>query len=397
MRGRSFILALHRWAGLTTLAFLLLLGLTGSLLVFHREIDEWLNPDWFFVEARQASAPVDAVVKAAEAAISTHRVTGVDLPDAPGEAMKLVLRPRPGVSEAAQAQRFQLFADPHDGRLLGWRDRNALRLDRRHIVSFLYKLHYSLHLGDWGIWFLGGVGLIWLLDNFWAAWLSFPRLRLWRRSFGVKREAGVRRATYDAHRAGGLWMWPVLVVLALSGVAMNLNQPFRAVVSWFSPLPPTPEDRAPERDLIRPVAYDVAVRAAAPHGVVDALYHDADKGLYLVAIYGSGDRGYYGETYALVDGGTGLVRSIRRPADETAGETFLAWQFPLHSGEALGMPGRILIALAGLATAGLCATGLVLFGWRRRPQRATSQGKMGQRTRRQRTPRQEGRDLAAAE
>ncbi|MGF6133292.1 putative iron-regulated membrane protein [Pseudomonas sp. EB276 TE3739] len=44
---RAFLVLLHRYIGLATAVFLLLAGLTGSVLAFNHELDEWLNPQFY--------------------------------------------------------------------------------------------------------------------------------------------------------------------------------------------------------------------------------------------------------------------------------------------------------------------------------------------------------------
>jgi len=41
----------------------------------------------------------------------------------------------------------------------------------------------------------------------------------------------LRPALTAVHRAGGLWLWPLSVVIALSAVALTLEDPFKAAVS----------------------------------------------------------------------------------------------------------------------------------------------------------------------
>jgi uncharacterized iron-regulated membrane protein len=67
-----------------------------------------------------------------------------------------------------------------------------------------------------------------------------------------------------------------------------------------------------------------------------------------------------------VDASNGTVRHVCSRAAETAGDTFLAWQFPLHSGRAFGLTGRILICVTGLVVAMLSVTGLVIWLKKRR-------------------------------
>ena len=45
MRTRSIFVLLHRWFGLTMAGFLFVAGLTGAVISWDHELDEWLNPD----------------------------------------------------------------------------------------------------------------------------------------------------------------------------------------------------------------------------------------------------------------------------------------------------------------------------------------------------------------
>jgi uncharacterized iron-regulated membrane protein len=60
-------------------------------------------------------------------------------------------------------------------------------------------------------------------------------------------------------------------------------------------------------------------------------------------------------------------RPIARRHDNgaSAGDQFFAWQYPLHSGKAFGLPGRWIVFVSGLLTALLVVSGLMLW-WRRR-------------------------------
>jgi uncharacterized iron-regulated membrane protein len=59
---------------------------------------------------------------------------------------------------------------------------------------------------------------------------------------------------------------------------------------------------------------------------------------------------------------------VRDPLRAPAGDRFLDWQFPLHTGEAFGSAGRLLITVAGLAPAAFMLTGLAVW-WRRKVSR----------------------------
>ncbi|RYG85597.1 MAG: PepSY domain-containing protein, partial [Alphaproteobacteria bacterium] len=59
----------------------------------------------------------------------------------------------------------------------------------------------------------------------------------------------------------------------------------------------------------------------------------------------------------------------RHDNGNSAGDVFFAWQYPLHSGQALGEPGRWIVFVSGFLTAALAITGWMLWLRRRRSQR----------------------------
>lgn len=92
--------------------------------------------------------------------------------------------------------------------------------------------------------------------------------------------------------------------------------------------------------------------------------YDAGRGHYAVEMRGPADLTWYGETTAFVGARDGRVVVVRTPQDRTAGDTFLAWQFPLHSGNIFGLPGRLVVLASGLITAWLAGSGLWLYARR---------------------------------
>ena len=46
---RGVILKLHQWLGLTAGLFLVVLGLSGSVIAFEADIPHWLHPNLFYI------------------------------------------------------------------------------------------------------------------------------------------------------------------------------------------------------------------------------------------------------------------------------------------------------------------------------------------------------------
>jgi uncharacterized iron-regulated membrane protein len=56
---------------------------------------------------------------------------------------------------------------------------------------------------------------------------------------------------------------------------------------------------------------------------------------------------------------SGKILDIDDPSVGTAGEVLSHWQWPLHSGQAFGMTGRLLVCVSGLLCPLLFVTGVV--------------------------------------
>jgi hypothetical protein len=74
-------------------------------------------------------------------------------------------------------------------------------------------------------------------------------LARWWPSWKLRWRGGSYKVNFDLHRAGGLWVWAMLFVLAWSGVAFNLGQVYRPVMAAafeFAPSADMPVLSAPQ-------------------------------------------------------------------------------------------------------------------------------------------------------
>lgn len=377
---RAALVRLHRWLGLATAGFLVVAGLTGSVIAFNHELDEWLNPELF--GASSAGDPLSAFALAAriERDDPRARVTYFALEPEPGHARVFSVSGRldPVTGKPRDLGYNQVFVDPVTGERLGEREWGALRLDRAHLIPFLYSLHYTLHLPErWGAWLMGAVALLWLLDCFVAFGLTLPMQRAY---WKVKRGASAWRLNYDLHRAGGLWLWGLLLVMALSGVYLNLQfEVFRPVLSSVAQVTPSPFELAAARQRDagmepRQAFSDIVAKArlvASARGWVpphDAFYSQ-EFGAYGVG-FGDHHQPGLGVPWLYFDDQDGRVLAATVPGDGTAGDVFMQWLFPLHSGLIAGLFGRILVCLLGIAVAVLSVTGVVI--WQRKQRAAAA-------------------------
>ncbi len=380
---RKGLTLVHRYAGLAMAMFLIAAGLTGSILVWHEEIDGALNPRWFHAQSDGPTLSIPALIAAFERQAPEAEISFIRLPVHEGRSVEASMSgwtdpARPGV------RINRVFLDPATGDILGVRstvEPSALRAGE--IIPWLYRFHYSLTLGSTGSYLMGFAALAWLIDTFVAFYLTLPRGKSvwsrpfwskWKPAWGIKK----KRLNFDLHRASGLWFLPVLFVLALSGVYLNLNdEVFRPVVHVFSPTTDPPYKEPALSQPVREPALswgDAIARAEADmdasgreHAGVAYMNHSAARAYYTVSFRTardlapdrSGARIY-------VDSRTGEIRHREMVGEGTAGDILMEWQFPLHSGHAFGLAGRIIIFVAGLVITALSVTGIIIWLRKRR-------------------------------
>ncbi len=144
-------------------------------------------------------------------------------------------------------------------------------------------------------------------------------------------------------------------MLAFTGVYLVFGDYVVPIVRLFSPVRELSEDRvvqslpdAGAESLSAEQAVALA-RQVFPEGELRYLGLPQEvQGVYYVALHQPGEvRASGGESQVWLDQYSGNVLRVHDWNRFTAGETFLAWLFPLHNGEAFGLTGRWIVFVAG--------------------------------------------------
>ena len=408
---RIFFTLVHRYAGLLIAAFLFFSGVTGAVISWDHELDDLLNPHLMRATASGTPQSSLELARQIEARHPQVTVNFVPLaPEGPGESLAFGVTPRvnPATARLYEPGFNQVFVDPVSGAELGKREWGAVwPITQETFVSFLYVLHYSLHLPQmwgidrWGIWLMGVIAVIWTLDCFSGLYLTLPPRRRaaidgavqrpaggtrtwwqrWKPAWLVRWRGGATKLNFDLHRAFSLWTWGLLFVVAFTAFSLNLyGEVFYPMMSKFSQVTPSPFDLRTPTDKHQPIEPRLtyaelltrARAAATARGWVmpaGSMFHAEQFGVYGVEFFAPGDGhgvGGVGHSRLYFDSGDGRLLGDFRPWQGTVADIFVQAQFPLHSGRILGLPGRILISSLGLVVAMLSVTGVVIWLKKRR-------------------------------
>lgn len=381
-RWRTQAMRLHRWVALALGAWFALLGLTGGVLVWHAELDRALNPHWFEPSAcaHATATPVADALALYARMNKGSTATQVMVPAVSGAAYTVWETP------PADGLRRQHFIDPHCAAYLGKRAWGAAHIDRAHVVPALYELHRALLLREVGHSAVGLAGLALLfvvLSGLWTAWPRHATREAWARVLTLKRGAGTHRRFYDLHRAAGAWLAAFLLLMSVTGAYLCFPKQARALVAALLPTSPA-QLRTPRAIDGAPLPPDALVRRAQalwPETVWSRLQlPTGGRGAWDVRLLQHAElRADTGDTRVRLDD-VGSVVDRRDPLRGPAGDRLIAWLFPLHSGEALGLAGRVAWSAFGLAPTLLFATGLWLWLRRRARKRAAAPVDIGARS-----------------
>jgi uncharacterized iron-regulated membrane protein len=349
------VLTLHLWAGLLASVFLLVLGLTGSLLVYERDIDHALNRRLVDVQPATEPLPLGELFGGLEKAHPGYHVTDMAFSREPDIAYQMYLNP------GGDAEGFVMTVNQYNGRELG--NASAANQFMNFVNGFHTHLLMETHRETGKL--IVGVASIFLL------FLSCTGPVLWwqRKLVVVNWSATPRRVNFDLHNMLGAFCSFFLFCLSLTGIALTWDESTSKFVNRVTrsdemPLTSTMAEPSPGA---APLGVDhllVAARAALPGAEIDSLSIHPGEPVDLRMKFPE-DRTPIGRSRIWLDPYTGRVLNVWSTRTAPIGfKINRMWIREIHSGDIFGWPTRILACIVSLALPILTITGTLIW-WRR--------------------------------
>jgi uncharacterized iron-regulated membrane protein len=381
LRGivRRVVSRVHRWTGLTIMACMLVAAVTGVWLTFRVEMDRLVNAGLRTVRPEAVLLPLSTIVDAIARRFPNATIHTLVLQDRANDSISAYLDSKNGSPLAVD----RVFFDPYTAAFLGASNTRDLVFKRENVDALVDRLHYSLWINMWGLTVMGVVAGVWLLTSVVGLVLAWPRgwlrLRRWIPVLSVRRDRGAYQSNYQLHRAIGVWCWPILIVLAFTSFYQNMPQYVRPVVNLLSPLAIQPNGRAlaDGAPVVTPDRALEVVAARFPEASAQSIGFDRGHGRYAILFRLPGDLSTNGDNWAFVDLTTGDLIGEEIGKTQRAGDKFLTWMFPLHTGTAFGLPGRIAIALTGVGLVVMLIGGFYVWAVKWRMRRRAGRAKQG--------------------
>lgn len=208
---------LHLWLSVPFGLIIMLTCFSGAMLVFEKEVTQWLRPAVFNVDPQgRQPLPLDEVVARVSATLPADvTVTGVTVFPDPHKAWQFPL---------SKLSRTSVYANPYTGEVTG-------RSERLPFFATMFSLHRwlldSRPSGDgvfWGKLVVGVSTLLFVFVLVSGVVIWWPRTRkALANSLKLTFSKGWRRLFYSLHVAGGMYVLLVLLVMALTGLTWSFD------------------------------------------------------------------------------------------------------------------------------------------------------------------------------
>jgi uncharacterized iron-regulated membrane protein len=360
--SRAIWLKVHIYIALSAGFFFALMGLTGSLSVYREELDALLNPQLVIEQPAGKRQSLDKIMAAVQATHpNRYGSWTLEMPRTPqGMITAWFDKPRETFFEFHAP--LMVSVNPYTAEVV------ASRFWGQTATTWLLDLHSQLRFDRFGWNSVGILGFLLMISIGTGVYLWWRGFRgIWA-ALAIRHNAGMMRLVFDLHRLIGLLSAAILLLLAFTGI--NLSYPSiletlagssgmehgetgRTIISTATPNNHPVGLESAEFVARGPFPRAELRRVTTPTG---------DSGIYRINLRQSSEINQrHPYTTVWVDRWSGQIKEVRNPSNFSQGESFTAWIWPLHTGEAVGGAGRFLWFLAGIGLFILYVTGL--FHW----------------------------------
>lgn len=350
-RTRIRIRQVHLWLGLLVGAHLLVMGLSGSALVFREEWNAGLEP-----VISHEPRPALHTLAAAISSTLQREVTGYTLSMlvVPGGG-----RPLRATLQQSGAKPVWVYLDPATAAILA-------RTDGPPLPDRLADFHHNLLVGRTGRVINGLIAIIFLLLVASGLWLWVTQTRPLPLRLSV-RCSNLRRAVFDMHTATGFWLSPFFVLMAFTAIYFAWHEPVASVINLITlSTGPKSAPRAGTSSCNNPLGMIVAAAAGAmPEGALSYIQYPERLGdPVVVRMKHRGEWHSNGSSHVYLQPCTAAVLMSDRTSDRPLGTRIVRNLAPVHFGEFGGLPTRMAWLVLGLAPGLLFFTGFLI--WRKK-------------------------------
>lgn len=355
---RNLTFQLHRYIGLVVGLVLIIIGLTGSLLVFQKEIDQFLlDQQYGIVIPQEQRIKVETVLETVKTAYTSQpdlKLLGINTLEDAYIPYRVLL-------QSTDEKLTEVFVNPYTGNIMG------ARLWDSTLIGLTFKLHYQLLAGKIGEIIVGIIGFLFFI-------LSITGILLWSgwrkliSGFKIKWNAHIKRVNFDVHKVAGIVTGVFLTMIAFTGFCWNFWDYSKPLihVATLTPIPTEPVSQPIEGKSSSSLSDILKTADAALPGAVTTYIRlpQTPEGVFLFGKKLPQETNEYGYSQVYLDQYTGEVVQFKNGLKPSRADRVLDSFVPVHYSTFGGLTTRILYVFVGIAPLVLFITGFVMWWYR---------------------------------
>lgn len=359
---KKIIAWLHLWLGLAVGLLFSIAAITGSILVFEKELDPLLYHSFYYLDKPVPSSakylPIDSLVSQAKLYTQEKTVHSLLIPSNPSNGQNILFQ-----TEGTRLERVLLAINPYTGQL----ERKIA--GNRHLFTLAEDLHRELLMGKTGKTITGICCLSYLVILLSGLILWWPKnQKILRQRLKIKWDAKFKRLNWDLHAVGGFYTLPILFIIAFTGLTWSykwFNDSIFYIFDGKGPKKLTKfyhfsEGLSPQGGPLQmaysraqqllPYAADVTITLPGKEQNVVSISKEQPR----AAISNVVDR-------LLFNAQSGALVKKELYESQSKGMKVRRLIFPIHTGSIYGLPTKILVFLCCLIGATMPITGFIIW------------------------------------
>jgi len=355
---RVLVFSIHSWMGLITGVFLLLLGISGSGLVFLKEIDQAVHSSLLTVKPVGKRLPLDSFyLKITRSHPQIKGIAWLNPDAAPEKAYEFRLYQNDG--KISTYDLGMVSMNPYTGAVIR---AGNLKDFNTGFMHWLIQFHWSFQLGLPGLLMATVFGITMIISM--ITGLIIYRKYIWK---VLTFRTGIKWKNQNTiasglHRVVGVWALTFNLIIFFTGFWMNrfaFDQTY-----WQKQTIACPANTLAKQSLERLLN---KACAEMPGLIPLSVYLPAQPGSDFRVSGTLKDQNplFQGGNSVSFDPDSGELTAVKKFSEKSLWDKTETTFFPLHTGNFGGIPVKILYVLIGLLPGLLSITGFMLW-WRKK-------------------------------
>ncbi len=351
---KNIALQTHKIIGITIAFIMIIIALTGSYLVWDREINPVIRQNIHQVKFNEivSNNLLEKTIGLVAENYPNSKLNKIILPQKINHPYRLVTTSQDNIRE-------DIYIDPYQEKILKIYQRN------NSFDPIISKIHTELLTGNLGKILLGlsSIGLLILAVTGLYLWKGWKKLTL---GFKIRWSSKPRFLNYDLHQVTGIFSLILVANIALTGAVLALDKPLRDIFIK-SPLV------TQETPIL---SSNVKVNNSSLDSMLDTAKNSLTKGKITEIKFPQRQNIIefryklpheitpLGKNYISFNSINGEILNVKKINEETAFKRFKTWCDVLHYGTFWGLTTMIIYLFLGLILASLSLTGFLIWAWK---------------------------------